>query len=66
MIPENLYNDIKAAGCNYNHTVDPDEIPGVCGEYYRKTENLTATLNPYDLYKHEYEGDLLAKKFYNG
>lgn len=64
MIPESLYNDIKSAGCDYNHTMDPSEIPGVCGEYYNMTQNLTRTLNPYDLYKIENSADALKASEY--
>jgi carboxypeptidase C (cathepsin A) len=53
MIPQSLYDDQKAAKCDYNHTVDPDEIPGDCGAYYRKSEELITTINPYDLYKYD-------------
>ena len=65
MIPKSLYDDIKAAGCDYNHTVDPDELPPPCGEYYQKTENLTKTLNPYDLYRfvgHDFNGTKASTK----
>lgn len=51
MIPKSLYDNIKAAGCNYNHTFSPYKIPGECGLYWNQTQNDTATLNYYDLYR---------------
>ena len=51
MIPKSLYDNIQNAKCDFNYSVDPSTLPAPCGTYWNETQNLTATLNPYDLYK---------------
>lgn len=63
MIPESLYNEVQANGCKYGEFDDESET---CWELYEKSENLTVTLNPYDLYKHNYKWDDLKKGVKNG